>query len=314
MKKPGTSVYCFGHVSTGVILQLKMPYPAADGYAEVAQTLENHAGEATGTALVLARLGVPVVLEGNWIGDTPACRRTLEFLRGRGIDVSGLCVKPGYPGATEVVVSDGETRTVFGRYCDLLFTTRQWEMPDPDKIAPARFACVDPSFGEATLRVARTASKLGIPLATCDAKPDSELASLAQVLVVSGEFLRREYPGTEHIGPARAALFERYAASCPGLVVFTAGREPLWYSRGGTLPRRERAPYPVEVVDSAGAGDSFRGALVFGLLKGWTDDDCVRFACAVAALICTTAPGCVNAPDLKAVASFLSASGETLPA
>lgn len=88
-------VYCFGHVSTGRILRLRDAYPAADGYGEVVENLENHAGEATGSALVLARLGLRVRLEGNWIGDNEPCRRTLAFLESRGIDVSGLRVKPG---------------------------------------------------------------------------------------------------------------------------------------------------------------------------------------------------------------------------
>jgi hypothetical protein len=93
-------VYCYGHVSTGKVLRLKDRYPPPDGYAEVAEILENHAGEATGTALVLARWGISVALEGNWIGDIPECRRTLEFLRERGVTdtyVLGLatdyCVK-----------------------------------------------------------------------------------------------------------------------------------------------------------------------------------------------------------------------------
>src|SRR5512133_2455176 len=154
---PMSDVYCFGHVSTGVILRLKDRFPAPDGYGEVVETLENHSGEATGSALVLARLGAEVAIEGNWIGDTPQCRRTLEFLCSRGIDCSGLAVKPGYAGVNEIVVSDGESRTVFGRYCDLLFTTPQWEPPSVERIRAARIVCVDPAFGDTTLFVARTA-------------------------------------------------------------------------------------------------------------------------------------------------------------
>ena len=210
-------VYCFGHVSTGVILRLKDRFPAPDGYGEVVQTLENHAGEATGSALVLARLGASVTLEGNWIGDNPQCRRTLDFLVSRGIDCSGLLVKPGYPGVTEIVVSDGETRTVFGRYCDLLFTTRQWEDPDPAKIAAARIVCVDPAFGEATLFVARTARAHGRPLVTSDARADSELARLADVVAISGEMIAREYPAASRDAAARERLFAEYVARSAGL-------------------------------------------------------------------------------------------------
>ena len=62
-----SDVYCFGHVSTGVILRLKGAFPHADGYGEVIERLDNHSGEATGSALVLTRLGNSVTLEGNWI-------------------------------------------------------------------------------------------------------------------------------------------------------------------------------------------------------------------------------------------------------
>ena len=317
-------VYCFGHVSTGVILRLKDRFPAPDGYGEVVETLENHSGEATGSALVLARLGASVAIEGNWLGDTPQCRRTLEFLHSRGIDCSGLVVKPGYKGVNEIVISDGESRTVFGRYCDLLFTTPQWEPPSAERIRAARIVCVDPAFGDTTLFVARTAKELGRPLVTCDARADSELARLADVVAVSGEMMAREYPAVLTDPAARERLFDEYLERCSGLVVFTAGSRPLWYGRGRASEpkpgrvtpgaRCELAPFPVAVVDSAGAGDSFRGGLIYGMLQGWSDEDTVRFASAVAALICTTAPGCVNPPTLEQVRTFLVERGAPLPA
>lgn len=317
-----SDVYCFGHVSTGVILRLKGCYPAPDGYAEVAETLENHSGEATGSALVLARLGASVAIEGNWIGDTPACRRTVAFLRSRGIDVSGLVVKPGYPGVNEVVVSDGDSRTIFGRYVDLLFTTPQWEPPSLERIRAAKIVCVDPAFGETTLAVARAARAAGLPLVTCDARHDSPLGALADVNAVSGELIEREYPAAMRSEDERARLFEAYLETAPGLVVFTAGSRPAWFGRGrrcAAAPgrvapgeRHEMPPFSVEVVDSAGAGDSFRGGLIYGLLRGWSDADTLRFASAVAALICTTAPGCVHPPTLAQVQDFLAARGAVL--
>jgi sugar/nucleoside kinase (ribokinase family) len=297
-------VYAFGHVSTGRILRLKDSFPAPDSYGEVAEDLENHSGEATGSALVLARLGSAVRLEGNWIGDNEQCRRTLEFLRGRGIDVSGLRVEPGYPGVREIVISDGATRTVFGRYCDLLFTTPQWDMPSIDRMRGAKLAVVDPAFGEATLAVARGASEQGIPLATCDTPPEGELAMSATILVISNEFLRREFPGSEHPGKKREAMFRRYLEACQGLVVFTSGSGTTRYGRAGKdLGGIE--PFRVDVLDSAGAGDSFRGGLAWASLRGMSDRDAVRFASAVAGLVCTTAPGCLHPPSLAQVEELL---------
>ena len=297
---PSLDVYCFGHVTTGVILRLKDRYPEPDGYAEIAENLENHAGEAAGSALVLNRLGARVALEGNWIGDTPACRRTLDFLRKRGIDCSGLVVKPGYAGVNEIVISDGASRTVFGRFGDLLSTTVQWPPPDLEKLRAAKIVCVDPSFGETTLRVARAAKEFGRLLVTSDARHDGELARLADANVVSGELIRRDYPEASTSEDARARLFEAFLEHAPGLVVFTAGSRPAWYAQRGE-PRSEMPPFAVEVVDSAGAGDGFRGGLIHGMLRGLPDDAMVQFASAVAALICTRAPGCVHAPTLDEV-------------
>jgi sugar/nucleoside kinase (ribokinase family) len=311
-------VYLFGHVSTGVIVRIQDRYPQPNGYAEIVETLENHCGEATGSAIVLARLGASVVLEGNWIGDTPACRGTLAFLESRGIDCSGLVVKPGYRGANEITISDSESRTVFGNYVDLLATTRQWEQPNVARIGQAKVACVDPSFGEATLAAARAAKDAGIPLVTSDAPYDSALAALADVVAISGELMARDYPEALAAETAREELFEQYLEHCGGLVVFTAGSRPLWYARGradrsapGRVPpgeRRRRFPLQVEIVDSAGAGDSFRGGLIYGVLQGWSDDEMVRFASALASLVCTTTPGCVNPPSLEQVRELLAGS------
>jgi sugar/nucleoside kinase (ribokinase family) len=315
-------VYCYGHVSTGKMLLLKDHYPPPDGYAEVTATLENHAGEATGTALVLRQLGVSVALEGNWIGDNPDCRRTLAFLCERGIDCSGLRVVPGYVGATEFVVSDGTSRTVFGRYVDLLFTTKQWDDPDPRKIAAARMVSIDSTFGESTLAAVRGAERCGKPFATFDARHDSELAAKAAAVIISGEFLRREYPAAAAVDAERAGLFVRYLGNCPGLVVFTSGSRPVWWGLGRPpvtgagrrlFPgdgrpgeRHALAPFPVKVADTAGAGDSFRAGVMYGMLQGWPAEECVRFACATAALICTRAPGCVHPPTLLEIQALLA--------
>lgn len=313
-----TDVYLFGHVSSGIIVRIEGRYPEPDGYGEIVETLENHCGEATGSALVLARLGASIVLEGNWIGDTPACRSTLELLQSRGIDCSGLVVKPGYQGATEITISDGESRTVFGRYIDLLLTTRQWEMPSVERIEQARVVCVDPSFGAATLAVARAAKVAAKPLVTSDAPYDSELAAAADTIAISGELMARDYPEALESEKEREKLFERYLEHCPGLVIFTAGSRPLWYSRGrgsetgpGRVPpgeRRQLSPISVQTVDSAGAGDSFRGGLIYGFLQRWGDDEKVRFASALASLVCTTTPGCVNPPSLEQVRELLETS------
>lgn len=292
-------VYCFGHISTGQILRVDGSYPAPNGYAEISETAENYCGEATGTALVLQRLGVDTMLEGNWIGDNPAGKRTIEFLSSRGIDCSGLRIEPGYEGVNEIVITDKTTRTVFGRYQDLLFTTPQWDQPSLDVIRRSRLVCVDPGFGETSLKVAAAARDAGLPMVTCDAPPDSPLTRSAAIIAMSKEGLSWHEGLEDH-----RAAFETYCQACPGLVVFTRGAEGAWWGRGEV--RGEVPGFAIDVIDTAGAGDSFRGGLIYGLLQGWDDDRTVRFACAVAARICQSFPGAVNGPTLKEVEELLN--------
>jgi hypothetical protein len=45
--------------------------------------------------------------------------------------------------------------------------------------------------------------------------------------------------------------------------------------------------FPVDVVDTTGAGDVFHGAFLCGLLQGWEAGDILRFTNAVSARKCT---------------------------
>jgi 2-dehydro-3-deoxygluconokinase len=71
------------------------------------------------------------------------------------------------------------------------------------------------------------------------------------------------------------------------------------------LKTQTYAPYRVNSVDMAGAGDTFDGAFVVGYLSGWSMDRCMRFANAAAALT-TTGFGAVGPiPSLKEVMSLM---------
>jgi sugar/nucleoside kinase (ribokinase family) len=58
-------------------------------------------------------------------------------------------------------------------------------------------------------------------------------------------------------------------------------------------------------VDTAGGGDTFRAGIVYGFLKGWSDDKMIDFAAAIAAIVCTRFPGVLNAPTYDEVVDFM---------
>ncbi|VDA99509.1 Fructokinase [Olavius algarvensis spirochete endosymbiont] len=85
-----------------------------------------------------------------------------------------------------------------------------------------------------------------------------ELATLATIVKVSGADLDWLYPGRNREDSARAWL-----AAGAGIVVVTRGKNGAVLLTPGF--RVESGEYPVEVIDTVGAGDSFHGALLVRL-------------------------------------------------
>lgn len=296
-------VYAYGVIASSELHLLSMPFPPPDGYAEITQTHFMTGGEALNSAIVLSRLGLNVQLDGNWIGDTPAGAWLLTTIRGYGIDTQRLRVEKGFDGVREIVFSDEHSRTIFGNYVDLLSTVRKWNIPQKADLARAQIVCVDPPFQAESALVGAYALELGVPFVSIDCPYDQELSSAAAAVIISGEFRNRQYP--------QADLFEllvEYQQRASGLVVFTVGAEAILYGRRDA-PSKRFKPFPVEVKDSAGAGDSFRAGIIFGMLKKWNDDQTIQYAAAVAGLVCASFPGVLNSPTHAEVIQFIQEQG-----
>lgn len=89
----------------------------------------------------------------------------------------------------------------------------------------------------------------------------------------------------------------------PSVVLVTLGEQGC---RGQAEGRRFGFPaFPVEVVDTTGAGDVFHGAYIYGMLQQWEPMKTVEFASAVAAVQCTRLGGRTGIPDLEQALRFL---------
>jgi sugar/nucleoside kinase (ribokinase family) len=294
-------VYAYGMISASTLHILSMPFPAPDGYSEIRQSLRMTGGEAANSSIVLSRLGVTCKLDGTWIGDNADGQALLEILRGFDLEISRLRVEPGYEGVREIVFSDNETRSIFGNYVALFApgTPARWNMPHREDVASATLACIDPFFGEASELAVRHAIAESIPYVTIDCSHTSQLAQKAIAVIISGEYRQRDCPGAD-----LAELFRAYQESCQGLVIFTGGGEGGLYARSGE-PVKRFPSYPVEVIDTAGAGDSFRSGIIYGMLHGWPDEQTVNYASALAALVCASFPGVLNSPTHEQVLELL---------
>jgi 5-dehydro-2-deoxygluconokinase len=102
-------------------------------------------------------------------------------------------------------------------------------------------------------------------------------------------------------------LIDRLREDHPGMVLVIK-RGP----RGATVLGRERlevAGYPVEVLNTVGAGDAFASGLIHGMLAEWDWHRTIRFANACGAIE-VTRHGCSSAlPTVAELMSFVEDRG-----
>lgn len=295
-------VYVYGMTVLSTIHQLKGRFPASNGYQEVQHTFVMPGGEAANCALVLRSLGVSVALDGCYLGDQTAAP-LLDYLVPRGVDCSALKHQAGFPGWRDMVFCDGESRTVFGWFVEYLFGGQTlWSRPSEEAIRACRCVALDPFFGAESALVANLCLKFKKDYVTIDCRWEDRIAQQARAVVCSQEFLDREYAGQ-----SAEWLLDRYQAVCSGLVIFTFGSRPILYGSLST-PRSQFTPYLVTVVDTLGAGDTFRAGVVYGLLQGMSEDEIVRFAAACAAVTCTRFPSVHTPPELGEITALMNAA------
>ena len=296
----------YGVVSSSTLYRLANDFPAAEGYAEIADVLHMTGGEATNSSIVLSRLGASVKLDGNWLGASKSGERTKAFLSNYGIDTSRLPLRENCEGVQEVVFAAGGTRTIFGTYVRM-HKEASWNTPQAEDVVGAKVVCLDPFFEQQAALVASIAFEAGIPVVTVDTRYDNPLLAHTSAVVVADSFIRENYPEAN-----LEDLFRQYQSTTAGLVVFTFGDAPIWYARPGEALKRA-SPFAIDPVDTTGGGDSFRAGIVYGFLNGWDDDTMVEFAAAVAAIVCTRFPGVLNAPTLEEVSALIETARTANP-
>jgi sugar/nucleoside kinase (ribokinase family) len=293
-------VYAYGVIAASTVVELESAYPEEAGYAEIRRVHRAFGGEAAGGAHVLARLGIPTKLVGSLLGTDGAADRAVELLSDAGVDCSGIAQVEG-SGVTELIVSSGAERTIFATYGEML-AEREWVKPERSDVSASKVVCLDSFFGDDSEQVAEWCLQDGIPYVTVDAPPEAMVTEHATAIVVSGEYASSNFEAEPE------DVLREYASRCGGLAILTQGAGPALFRRGSGRTR-EMPAFDVPVVDTMGAGDSFRAGVALGILRGLDDAETVRTASAIAAMVCQTVPGVLGSPTPADLAAFLSSRG-----
>lgn len=124
------------------------------------------------------------------------------------------------------------------------------------------------------------------------------LLPLADHVIFSERGLRSWRPESD----LRAALLACASAN-PGVVAVTLGERGSWFMAQGQL--HTIPPYPVQSVDTNGAGDVFHGAYALALAQGADWDQAARYGSAAAAVKCQMGSGWSSLPKHEQVMAMM---------
>jgi sulfofructose kinase len=275
-------------------------FPAPGTKMRASDLVATIGGCAANAAVAVARLGGRARFAGP-IGTDDASRRFLDALARTGVDPSGtLAVEGGSIPVSGIFIDrNGEkmVATLHGRGLDAATP------PDPAAlVADIDVLLVDNRFPTFVLPICRAAAARGIPVVLDidkATKPVDPLFETASHLIFSSEALK----ATTGISDLDAALLS-VAAGVRGFLAVTNGPDDvLWIDAAGAL--RRLPVFPVEAVDTLGAGDSFHGGFALALAEGRDKVAAMRFGAAAAALKCTRFGGISGTPRREEVEALL---------
>ncbi len=254
-------------------------------------------GPAATAAVTAARLGGEVSLWSIHGDDSTGQAAKLE-LEQFGVDSSQIrTIENSQSIVSSILVSPEGERYIFPYLGKNLHDSA--ENLDLTLLRGVNCVLTDSGYPLMNESVLKEAKRLNIPIvADFGHRRNWHLASYADYLIVSEEC------ATEVLGrndpEAALAVLRQFEAQYVGI---TLGEEGYLFDKAGRT--RHIPAFPVEVVDTTGAGDVFHGAFAYAIARGFDQDYCGLFASVTAALSCTALGGRAGIPDTATVESLL---------
>lgn len=304
LKLPGRAAQIqFDVVSFGIcavdFLALVSQYPAAGQKIPMA-AFSKQGGGLAGTALAAAaRLGAKAAYIGKF-GYDEYSQFLLQAFQKEGVDTDQVILEDG----AQPPISFIHVEKTTGERC----ITRYWKEFDlkPEElnrqiIQNSRILFLEHHFTAAGIAAAKLIKANG-GIVVVDAERNTpgveEIFQLADYLIVSQSFAAQHMSSNDPEESAEA-LRIKYG----GIVVVTAGEKGAYCSMEKN--NLYQPAFPVEVVDTTGAGDVFHGAFMVGLIENWPLSKTLEFSAAVAAMKCRGLGGRAMIPTRKEAVGFL---------
>jgi sulfofructose kinase len=233
-------------------------------------------GQIATTLCTCASLG----LRAKYLGATGTDdngRRIRAELSLRGIDMTDAVIRDVPNRFAVILVGEkgGERIVLWDRPPELSLRSR--ELP-PEVITAARVVHVDDTDQDAAIRAASIARGAGVHVTSDIDRVTQRTEELVSAVTIA--ILAEHVPEALTGEPDLERALRKLRRVQPGMLCVTLG------ARGSMLLDGDRIyqepAFQVDAVDTTGAGDVFRGAFIYALLRGDTPADILRFANAAA--------------------------------
>ena len=259
-------------------------YPALNSKQRLQRVARLPGGQIATAMATCARLGWRARYIGRF-GSDDLGAISRDSLEREGVDISASQTMPGISNQFAVVLVDartGERTVLWDRHPTL--NMEPADVPR-DAVASGRLLIVDCHQTAASTQAARCARAAGIPTIVDVEKVRPGIGDLLQNIdaIIAAEEFPTALTGHEHLGEALRIIGREWGAS---LVCVTLGAKgSLAWCNGREIAT---PAFPIDCVDSTGAGDCFRGAFAAACLRMPNGDieEVLSYANAVAALNC----------------------------
>ena len=222
-------------------------------------------------------------------------------LEQRGVDVSHVLTRECANRFAVITVDEtsGERIVLWDRDERLNLRARDFE---PALIASARILHVDDEDQEAAIAAATVARSAGVPCASdIDRITDRTKDLIAAVSIpIFAQHVLPVMTGESDVERGLRAMRQWN----DGMLCVTLGPSGAMLLKDDELVIEPA--FSVKAVDTTGAGDVFRAAFIYALLKEYPLRKMVRFANAAAAVSCTRAGAMASVPAMREVEQFVS--------
>lgn len=262
-------------------------------------------GQVATTLCTCAAMGLRTAYVGATGSDDNGTRMREELGR-RGVDIRDAVVRDTINPYAVILLDDTEGERIVLWDRDPGLALEPGEMPAA-AIARARLLHVDDTDEDASIDAASIARRAGLPV-TSDiervTERTSELVALVTVPIFA-EHVLEPLTGEADFERALRKLRRQHG----GMLCVTLGARGAMLLEGDRL--YHEPAHQVAVVDTTGAGDVFRGAFIYALLRGDAPAEILRFANAAAAISCTRLGAITSVPSLKETTKITKVSKNT---